>query len=118
MATPQRAPVRPRPAVRPAVAGPLERGVRTLAPVAALLFAGYVLWPVVLPETPRPAEALVSQAGAAVVEMVYPPARVDQHFSGCNEARAAGREDIPSNDPSYRPWMDGDSDGWACEPHW
>lgn len=41
----------------------------------------------------------------------------DQHFSGCNAARAAGREDIPSWDPSYRPEMDGDGDGLACEPY-
>lgn len=40
----------------------------------------------------------------------------DQHFSGCREARAAGREDIPCWDPSYREHMDGDGDGLACEP--
>ncbi|PLR21014.1 calcium-binding protein [Caulobacter zeae] len=41
----------------------------------------------------------------------------DQHFSGCNAARAAGRESIPSWDPSYRESMDGDGDGLACEPY-
>lgn len=117
MATPQRAQGRPRPAVRPADAGPLEQAVRTVAPIAALLFAGYVIWPVLQPETPRPAEALVSEVGAAAVEAVYPPARTDQHFTGCNAARAAGRENIPRDDPSYREWMDGDADGWACEPY-
>jgi hypothetical protein len=49
----------------------------------------------------------------------YVQSRVtDQHFSGCNAARAAGRENIPWFDPSYRPEMDGDGDGLACEPRW
>lgn len=41
----------------------------------------------------------------------------DQHFSGCKAARAAGRHNIPASDPSYRPRMDGDGDGLACEPY-
>lgn len=41
----------------------------------------------------------------------------DQHFAGCNQARAAGRENIPRSDPSYRAFMDGDGDGLACEPY-
>jgi hypothetical protein len=125
MPTPQRAPVRPRPVAKPPGAGPLERAVRNLAVAGSLLFAGYTLWPVFAPDTPRPAAGLVSQAqaavetsdvGQAVMEIVDPPAPVDQHFSGCNAARAAGRENIPISDPSYREWMDGDGDGWACEP--
>lgn len=42
---------------------------------------------------------------------------VDQHYSGCDAARADGRSSIPMNDPSYRPHMDGDGDGLACEPY-
>ena len=42
----------------------------------------------------------------------------DQNFSGCDAARAAGRESIPRHDPSYREWMDGDGDGLACEPNY
>ncbi len=41
----------------------------------------------------------------------------DQHFSGCRAARAAGRQNIPASDPSYRSFMDGDDDGLACEPY-
>lgn len=37
-------------------------------------------------------------------------------FAGCNEARAAGRENIPMSDPAYHEDMDGDGDGLACEP--
>lgn len=40
----------------------------------------------------------------------------DMHFSGCRAAHAAGRYSIPAWDPSYRERMDGDSDGFACEP--
>lgn len=106
-------------------AGPIERTVRNLAMTGALLFAGWMLWPIFAPGAPRPAAGLVSQAQAAmessgareaVVRFVDPPPPVDQHFRGCDDARAAGRENIPIADPSYREWMDGDHDGWACEP--
>lgn len=42
---------------------------------------------------------------------------VDQHYSGCDAARADGRANIPMSDPSYRSHMDGDGDGLACEPY-
>ena len=125
MTTPQRAPVRPRQVPKRPGAGPLERTVRNLAVAGSLLFAGYTLWPLFAPDAPRPAAGLVSQAQAAVesseaiesvVDLVAPPPPVDQHFRGCDDARAAGRENIPIGDPSYRSWMDGDGDGWACEP--
>lgn len=45
------------------------------------------------------------------------PSRLaDENFGGCDAARAAGRENIPAWDPSYRREMDGDGDGFACEP--
>jgi hypothetical protein len=39
------------------------------------------------------------------------------YYSGCNEARAAGVAPIYAGEPGYRPEMDGDGDGIACEPH-
>ena len=54
--------------------------------------------------------------GRAEVNTFVENRTTDQHFSGCDEARAAGREDIPRWDPSYREHMDGDGDGLACEP--
>lgn len=54
--------------------------------------------------------------GRAEVNTLVENRTTDQHFSGCDEARAAGREDIPRWDPSYRGHMDGDDDGLACEP--
>jgi hypothetical protein len=41
----------------------------------------------------------------------------DQHYGGCEEARAANHENIYSWEPSYRVSMDRDGDGVACEPY-
>ncbi|HEY0313371.1 MAG TPA: excalibur calcium-binding domain-containing protein [Allosphingosinicella sp.] len=38
------------------------------------------------------------------------------YYSGCNAARAAGAAPIYAGQPGYRPEMDGDGDGIACEP--
>ncbi len=54
--------------------------------------------------------------GRAEVNAFVDERATDQHFSGCDAARAAGRENIPRWDPSYREHMDGDGDGLACEP--
>lgn len=54
--------------------------------------------------------------GRAELNTLVENRTTDQHFSGCDEARRAGREDIPRWDPSYREHMDGDGDGLACEP--
>lgn len=40
----------------------------------------------------------------------------DQHFRNCAHARSQGRWNIPRWDPSYRPHLDRDRDGLACEP--
>lgn len=70
------------------------------------------------PPAPSDATAPVTITARPVVRevraLVRPPP--DQYFRGCNQARAAGRQNIPSHDPSYRVWMDGDRDGLACEP--
>jgi hypothetical protein len=44
--------------------------------------------------------------------------RIEQsvYHSGCNEVRAAGKAPIRAGEPGYRPEMDGDGDGIACEP--
>ncbi|MEW4449240.1 excalibur calcium-binding domain-containing protein [Qipengyuania sp. JC766] len=38
------------------------------------------------------------------------------YYSGCKAVRAAGRAPLYSHQPGYRPEMDGDGDGIACEP--
>ena len=47
------------------------------------------------------------------------PARpvVQVYFPGCNAVRAAGLAPLYRGQPGYRPEMDGDDDGIACEPH-
>lgn len=38
-----------------------------------------------------------------------------RYFENCTAAFDAGVHDIKKSDPSYRPALDGDSDGYACE---
>ncbi len=42
---------------------------------------------------------------------------VGVYYSGCDDARAAGVAPLYVDEPGYRPEMDGDSDGIACEPY-
>lgn len=46
---------------------------------------------------------------------VSPVATAVTPFPNCTAARDAGYTDIPSSSPYYGPWLDGDSDGVACE---
>lgn len=39
------------------------------------------------------------------------------YFRNCAEARAAGAAPLYAGQPGYRPQMDGDGDGVACEPY-
>ena len=77
----------------------LEAGVVFALALGATLY-------VLTPEAP----------GRGEVNTLVENRTTDQHFSGCDAARAAGRQDIPRWDPSYREHMDGDGDGLACEP--
>jgi hypothetical protein len=69
----------------------------------------------------RPARPPVKIAGRANVERPVRPVRsapvARVYFSGCNEVRAAGLAPLFRGQPGYRPEMDGDDDGIACEPH-
>ncbi len=44
-------------------------------------------------------------------------ALADPPYRNCKEAHADGRYNIPSDDPAYRPALDRDGDGYACEPY-
>jgi endonuclease YncB( thermonuclease family) len=39
------------------------------------------------------------------------------YYRNCSEARAAGAAPLRRGEPGYRPQMDGDNDGVACEPY-
>jgi hypothetical protein len=45
-----------------------------------------------------------------------PMALAGPPYQNCGEAHADGRYSIPSTDPAYRPDLDLDKDGLACEP--
>jgi hypothetical protein len=45
-----------------------------------------------------------------------PTALADPPYQNCAQARADGRSSIPYTDPAYRPELDFDGDGLACEP--
>lgn len=83
------------------------RGQGWVAPAVAfaLVFGGasYLL----TPEAP----------GKDAIKEEWAKRTTDQHYSGCSQARANRHEDIASWEPTYRPEMDGDGDGLACEPH-
>ena len=53
--------------------------------------------------------ANAQQAASASRDAVY--------YRNCTEARAAGVAPLYRGQPGYRPQMDGDGDGIACEPY-
>lgn len=70
--------------------------------------------------TPQERATLASGASNLVVAGRLKRQREPQpgdYWGGCNDARAAGTAPIYRGDPGYRPEMDGDDDGIACEPH-
>jgi hypothetical protein len=72
-----------------------------IAAAAAAAFAGiYMLTP--------------SGGGAAAPRS---EAEASVYYPGCNAVRAAGRAPLYRGQPGYRPEMDGDDDGIACEPY-
>jgi hypothetical protein len=86
--------------------------------VVGILLGGGGGWLATMPPAER--ANLVQEAAAPVSEAVglmTPEPRPFRPFSGCNDARAAGYENIRADEPNYRPDWDGDGDGLACEPH-
>lgn len=70
--------------------------------------------------TPDERAAVTSSANDAAVRTGLKRAREPQAgdiWGGCDDARAAGTAPIYRDEPGYRPQMDGDNDGVACEPY-
>jgi hypothetical protein len=59
----------------------------------------------------------VKVAAVAVGATRSRPPQQGDYWGGCNDARAAGTAPIYRGEPGYRPEMDGDNDGVACEPY-
>ena len=54
-------------------------------------------------------------AGFGIV--AAPAANAGPPYGSCKEAAQDGRYNIPKGDPAYRPPLDRDDDGIACESH-
>jgi endonuclease YncB( thermonuclease family) len=67
-----------------------------------------------LAQVPQVEEARPSRL--ARVDRPVQAAPIGLYFRNCAEARAAGAAPLYRGRPGYRPEMDGDSDGIACEP--
>lgn len=73
-----------------------------------------------MPADYRAANPTPRQNKARPSERYAPPARPPAsgtYFRNCKEAWAAGAAPIYRGQPGYRPEMDGDGDGIACEPY-
>lgn len=64
----------------------------------------------------RPA-AVAGEAFAAGEAGETDEAVSEVYYPGCNAVRAAGAAPLYRGQPGYRPQMDGDDDGIACEPY-
>jgi hypothetical protein len=92
--------------------------------VTSLLIGGVSLGVVVglgsLAATPQGRAAIATRANKAAITIGWKrerEPRAGDDWRGCNDARAAGTAPIYRDEPGYRPEMDGDSDGIACEPY-
>lgn len=66
-----------------------------------------------------PARPEVSRAPTVGPRAIMPQQRRSgAGYANCAQARAAGAAPIYRGQPGYRPELDGDSDGIACEPYW
>lgn len=63
--------------------------------------------------TPEPTPEPVPAAPAPAVDGDVGGA--DVYYANCSAVRAAGAAPIPAGAPGYRPALDRDNDGWACE---
>lgn len=78
--------------------------------LVGMMVVGAVTWRFApLPKTSDRRPDAVAADAARIERSVYYP--------GCNAARAAGVAPIYAGSPGYRPEMDGDGDGIACEWH-
>ena len=55
--------------------------------------------------------------GWAVAQDDAPLRSASVHFPNCSAARAAGAAPVLAGQPGYRPALDADGDGIACEPY-
>lgn len=85
--------------------------------VAAVLIAIIVACLIIVVWTLIQDGAISSRPGprSAPAPTATMPNRPSVYYRNCSEAHAAGRWDIPEGDPAYRPGLDKDHNGIACE---
>lgn len=71
--------------------------------------------PITTTALPPTATYLPPETTAAPPPATQAPVAAGAYFRNCREAHAAGRYNIPVGDPAYRPGLDRDHDGFACE---
>lgn len=71
--------------------------------------------PTVIP-SPVPTTEAPAQAPAAEAPAQQAPAQSSVYYETCADARAAGAAPLHRGEPGYRPGLDRDGDGVACEP--
>ena len=82
----------------------------TVALGTVLVFSAVYYWD----QLPAAAQGLIS-ASRNLGRDHAPP--IGAYYPNCGAARAAGVAPIYAGEPGYRPEMDGDDDGVACEPY-
>ena len=67
-------------------------------------------------EEPRPPERK-AQIWSSTPTSPHHRSSQDVYYRNCDAARAAGAAPIRRGEPGYRPFLDADNDGIACEPY-
>jgi len=99
-------------------------GVLSQCPDQSLTTDPVVPEPIDAPGTPAPTQPAPVEPPAVIAtaapvpdapEVPAPEAQTDVYFAKCADARAAGAAPLHLGQPGYRPGLDGDGDGVACE---
>jgi len=110
----QAVPVRPGPRYRPRREEPKQHDVLRILIGAAFVGGAIGIGSVVVSDG-NLSSVRTAAAKAELIRTNSPPPGA--FYPGCNAARAAGVAPLYRGEPGYRPEMDGDSDGIACEPY-
>jgi Excalibur calcium-binding domain len=101
--------------------GPFYRGRRaptvsglSFGPIVALSSAALFGAVLFYDRVPSAIDAVVKASRDLGRERVP---QLGDYYSGCDDARAARAAPLYRGEPGYRPEMDGDRDGIACEPY-
>lgn len=95
------------------VKSPSERAPVAVQPVAVQPAAPQ--WVAPQPAAPRPVAPQPAASPPVVPQWDYDSSAGSVYYRNCDAARAAGAAPIEHGAPGYRPALDGDHDGTACD---